>query len=156
MRNTTNVLTKAGLITALAIGGFSAAPARAAEAETPRFEAVEQFMTEKLNAVQELSAEQRDKVRAAVREQLPALKKTVTKFAEQQRALREMLADLNVEEKTIRAEAAKLADALVDYAKQRAQLVSKLKELLEVTDRPEAIERLTRFVDEIARQLGRE
>jgi Spy/CpxP family protein refolding chaperone len=135
-----------------------ATAARVTAADAPKFEAVEQFMNEKLEAAAELTGEQRDKIRATVREQLPALKKVAVKFGEERRVLFEMLGDVDVTEKAIRAETNKLADALVDYTKLRAQLVASLKAVLtsEQAGKEEATVKIARFVDEIAKTLGRE
>lgn len=134
--------------------------ARGAEAETPKFEAAEQFVSEKLDGVAELSTEQRDKIRALLREQFPALKKVVTQYVAEQLALKETIGNPTVDEKTIRAQTTKLADVLVDYTKQRAQLAQGLKGVLT----PEQLDKaqqdvpanLAKFVDGIAKLLARE
>jgi len=160
MKSTTKVLIGAGLIMALTVGGFFVALARAADAPkvAPKFEATEQFVAEKLDAAAMFSEEQRGKILALIREQLPALKKVMARLAEGQNLLKEMIADPDVDEKAIRAEAAKLTDALVDYSKQRTQLVSGLKGLLtpEQLNRQDGQASLAKFVEGIAKVLAKE
>ena len=137
-----------------------AAAARGAEADTPKFPATEQFISEKLDGVADLSTEQRDKIRTLLREQFPSLKKLVTKYVDELRALHETIGSPTVDEKAIRAQTTKLADVLVDYTKQRAQLAASLKGVLT----PEQLDKaqqdvstnLAKFVDEIAKLLAKE
>lgn len=164
MQSSTKIMTGAALIMAVTIVIYfwALGRVRAADASSaaPRFEATERLITEKLDAAAELNTEQREKARTLIVAQLPALKKVSDRLAEGQAALREMMADLEVEEKTIRAETSKLADTLVEYAKQRARLVQQLKSLLTAEQLRREPERtslhLARFVDEIVKALAKE
>ena len=137
-----------------------AVAARGAEVDSPKFEAVEQFVTEKLDGVADLSSDQRDKIRTLIREQLPSLKKLVTKAEDEQRALLETIGSPTVDEKLIRTQTTKLADVLVDYTTQRAKLTESLKGVLT----PEQLDKaqqdipatLAKYVNEIAKLLTKE
>jgi Spy/CpxP family protein refolding chaperone len=138
------VLIAAGLIAAQAMA-----------ADTPKFPATEQFVTEKLGSVNELTEAQREKAGALIREQLPALKKVLTRFAEAQTVLKETMSDTDVTEEAIRSECAKVADVLVDLAKQRSKMVQNLKSVL-TPDQAEGAKHLGKFVDDIVKALGKE
>ncbi|MBM3858311.1 MAG: periplasmic heavy metal sensor [Verrucomicrobia bacterium] len=144
MKNTMRILIGAGLIAAQAMA-----------ADAPTFPVTEQFVTDKLGAVTELSEAQRDKASALIRGQLPALKKALTRFAEAQTAVKELMADTDVSEQAIRSECAKLTDVLVDLAKQRAKMAQNLKSVL-TPDQPEGARHLGKFVDDIVKALGKE
>jgi len=138
------VLIAAGLIAAQAMA-----------ADTPKFPATEQFVAGKLGAASQLTEAQREKAIALIREQLPALKKVLTRFAEAQAAVKELMADEDVTEQAIRSECAKLTDVLVDLAKQRAKMVQNLKSVL-TPDQVEGAKHLGKFVDDIAKALSKE
>ena len=161
MKTQTKHLTGLAVATVLVLTGLVAPCVRAEE--TPRNDAVEQFITEKLANNENLTSDQRTKVVTTMRTHLPALQKVAKQFATEQKALLETLAPAAVEEKTIRDQATKLGDVLVSYAKQRATVVKGLREILtqEQLDKagqgPKDVDTLlARFVDEIAKQLARE
>ncbi|MCX7886343.1 MAG: periplasmic heavy metal sensor [Verrucomicrobiae bacterium] len=162
MQCSTKLPVAAVLIMAVAAGSFHAFVVRAgtAEAAPPKFEATQRLIAEKLDAAAELSSEQREKARTLLVAELPALKKVTDRLAEGQTLLRDLMADPQVEEKTIRAETAKLTDALVEYAKQRAKLIQQLKAILtaeQIGRNPDHIQSmLARFVDDIAKALQKE
>ena len=146
------------IITTVLVLTVIAAPRVRAE-ETTKFAAAEQFIAEKLDGVQELSADQKTKVSGIFREKMAALQKVARQFADEQRALLEALGPVTVDEKAIRAQAAKVGDVLVEYVKLRAQMVQSLQGVLtsdQQANASDASTKIARFVDGVAKHLAKE
>jgi gas vesicle protein len=159
MKSPNKVLLLTGLVATLAVGSVVSRVGAEEKQEKPKFPVVEQLIDEKLNSVADLSDDQRGKIRAAICDQLPALKKAATKFVEEQKAIRETVGNPTVDETAIRERTGKLADVLIDYTRQRAAIAVNVKAVLtnEQLDKAgDALANISRFIDEIAKRLARE
>lgn len=147
------------LVAALGMG----AGARAAEEQPAHYEAVNEFVAEKLDGVEELSGAQKEKIRAIIRDKLPAIQKLVRRFVAEQQALKATATAESVDESAIRAQASKLGGVLADLAVLRAKLTHEVGGVLSA----EQLENfraqghdwrkaVAGFLDEVAKRLATE
>ena len=136
---------------------------RAAEADNAELRPVEEFIAAKLESVSELTNAQKDKIKTLMHERLPMVQKLVRRFLAEQRALRDVARVENVDEKAIRAQATKFADALADLAVQRARLAHELRGLFSSEQLEKFREQgkdvtggIDSFLEEVGKQLAHE
>ncbi|MEI7908719.1 MAG: periplasmic heavy metal sensor [Verrucomicrobiota bacterium] len=88
-----------------------------------------------------ITGEQREQIRAVLREFKPTVQPMVTKCIQERRALREIIQATPVNEAAIRAQSAKVAAAEADIAVARGRIVEKIRPVL-TAEQLQAVRRL--------------
>ena len=168
MKGNNNMTTRLKVVTALAVAAILGAVATtlrvgAAETINTELRPVEEFIAAKLESVSELTDAQKDKIKTLMHERLPSVQKLVRSFFAEQRALRDVARVENVDEKAIRAQATKFADALADLAVQRARLARELHGIFSAEQLEKFREQgkdvhggIDSFLEEVGKQLAHE
>ena len=158
MKMFTTALASLTAITFLSVGAVAPAAETGGE-----HSAVEQFIAEKLDAVESLTSAQKEKIRSIMRERLPSMSKLVRQFVADQLALRETTHADKVDESAIRAQAAKLTGIVADLAVQRARVARELRgvltaeQLKNFRDKPQELHgSIDSFLDEVGKRLAAE
>lgn len=147
------------ILTTLIVAG-TGSRVLAEETTSSSLPGVEQFIAEKLDAVSELPDAQKEKIRGVFHDELGGLQKLARQYTVSHRELLETVRSVTVEEKTIRAQADKVATVMVEYTKKRAELAKQIQGVLtpEQLDKArdqqtDVLAKIAGFVDDIAKRL---